>query len=473
MSVADGFKKNITDKVIGFGSHIQINHINANVSQESIPVQIEQEFYPFLDTLPEVKHIQIYALKPALIQVEHNKNDSLVEREIQGIICKGVDSLYDWSFISNHLYEGNLKPNNQKLDNNIVISKKIAQQLQIKTGDTLSVFFIKNNQPIKRKLNVCAIYNSGMEDFDNQLVYVDIELIQDLNDWGIRLDVTAEPYKDDKIKILPQIRGNHQVIMFDYGGGFSEQTFLIVPKRDTIIRIIAAGFDAVKYGEEPYLTGLPDTLYVEITDSENTDSFTLKKHHKKGTHIKYCGGFEVLLNKKEDLKKADEIIFKYIPPEFSTKTITELYPEIFNWLEFLDVNTQVIFVLMLLVSLISMSATLLVLILERTNMIGILKALGAQNNLLTNVFLRVAVKIILQGLIIGNIISLSICLLQYYTHFIKLDEETYFIAFVPVYFPFAKWIMINIITVVICFCILLLPAAIISKIKPIRSIKFQ
>lgn len=473
MCVAEGFKKNITDKVIGFGSHIQIHHINANVSQESVPVEIKQDFYPYLDTLPEVKHIEIYALKPGLIQVEYPVNDTNVEREIQGIICKGVDSMYDWSFINYHLYQGNKKLTKHKLDNKIIISKKIAQRLSIKLYDTLSVFFIKNNQPIKRKLIVDGIYNSGMEDFDNQLVYTDIELIQDLNDWGIRLDADAEIVEQDKIRIVPQVRGNHELIMFDYGYGFSEAASVIIPKKDTILRIIAAGFKLFKHGEEPTVSGLADTMYLEISAGQYTDSLAIKKYSKKGTHTQYCGGFEVLLNNLDELKRANEIILKYIPPEFSTNTINQLYPEIFNWLEFLDVNTEVIFTLMLLVSLISMCATLLVLILERTQMIGLLKAIGATNKLLAFVFLRVSAKIILWGLIIGNIISLSVCLTQYYLQFIKLNEEVYFIAYVPVHIPVLKWLMVNALIVSICLLTLMLPAAIVSKIKPIRSIKFQ
>lgn len=184
-------------------------------------------------------------------------------------------------------------------------------------------------------------------------------------------------------------------------------------------------------------------------------------------------GYEVKLNKYDDLIFTTSELLPLMPMHLQVKTIVDVYPQLFDWLGLLDLNVLVIIVLMVVVASINMSTAILILIVERSNMIGMLKAMGTNNKQVQHIFVFMAARLIGKGLLIGNILGLLICVTQYYLGWIKLDEEAYFLNQVPIFLNALDVLWINFGAFVLCLLIMLLPAQFVSKITPVKAIKFQ
>lgn len=366
VSIVSGFQREIRNKVIGFGGHIQITKYDSQNTYEATPIDKNQPFYPSLDTVKGIKHIQIYATKPGIIKTN---------QDIYGVIVKGIGSDFDWTFFNDKLKEGNpLKIDDKNPTNDIIISQTIANKMSIKLGDKMFLYFIQSDGQLRPKdFVVKGIYQSGLEQFDNLFVIADITHIQKRNNW-----------------------------------------------------------------------------------SENL-----------------VGGFEVIIDNYNDLNQLDQFIYDNIGYDLHSTTIIDRNPDIFNWLELQDINVIIIVLLMVLVAVINIISALLILILERTTMIGILKALGLPNWNVRKIFLYNAIHLIIKGLIIGNIIGIGLCLLQLKFGFIKLPEESYYVSEVPIELNWMSILMLNIGTLLVCFMMLILPSYVITKISPVKAIRFD
>jgi lipoprotein-releasing system permease protein len=184
------------------------------------------------------------------------------------------------------------------------------------------------------------------------------------------------------------------------------------------------------------------------------------------------GGFEVLLDNFDEVEEKGEAVYNRIGATLNSKTIVNAYPNVFDWIELFDNNVWFIIAIMILIAGINMITALLVLILERVQMIGILKALGSNNTSIRKIFLYNATYLILKGLFWGNIIGLAIIFIQHYFKIITLNPETYYVSTMPVYISFTAILLLNIGTLVLCFLMLIIPSFIITKISPSKSIKF-
>jgi lipoprotein-releasing system permease protein len=184
------------------------------------------------------------------------------------------------------------------------------------------------------------------------------------------------------------------------------------------------------------------------------------------------GGFEIILDNFDEISQKGDQIYNEIDATLNSKTIVEMYPSIFEWIQLFDNNVWFIIAIMILIAGINMITALLVLILERVQMIGILKALGSSNQSIQKIFLYNASTLILKGLFWGNLIGLSLIGIQYFFKIITLDPETYYVATMPVYISFSALILLNIGTLISCFLMLIIPSFIVSKIHPSKSIKF-
>ena len=362
--VVTGFKNDISDKIIGFGSHITISNFTNNQSYESEPISVEQDFYPSITDVEGVKHISTFATKAGIIKTAD---------EIQGVVLKGVSSDYDWTFFKDNLVRGSVfKVNDSVKSNQILISENISKTLDLNVGDGLVMYFAQN-PPRVRKFHISGIYNTAMSDFDKLFVLGDINHIQALNGW------------------------------------------------------------------------------------ENNE----------------VGGFEIQLTNFDDLDKITDEVYNLTPYNLNAQSIKEKTPQIFNWLDLQDVNVFVILILMLIVGVINMITALLILILERTKTIGILKALGATNWSVRKIFLYSAVNLIVKGLLVGNAIALSFAFLQKQFSLISLDPATYYMDTVPINFDLTYILLLNILTVVVCYLVLIVPSVIITKITAIKAIRFE
>ena len=185
------------------------------------------------------------------------------------------------------------------------------------------------------------------------------------------------------------------------------------------------------------------------------------------------GAFEVFVNDFDKIKTVGEEVYQQTASTLDTKTIIEKYSYIFEWLKLFDFNIIVILAVMILVATINMVVALLVLILERTQMIGILKALGASNWSVRKIFLYNAFYLIIRGLFWGNLIGISLLLIQRYFGVIQLNPENYYVNQAPVYLNWGYILLLNLLTVTVCFMVLLIPSYIITKISPVKAIRFD
>jgi len=363
-----GLQKKIKEKISGFNGDIQISHYDANNSKVTVtPVSRNQDFYPDFEGVPNVKKVQVFATKAGIIRTPN---------EFEGIVLKGVDKDYDWSFFSSYLLSGNIPGFGQELSNEVLISNKTANRLQLKTGDIFHMFFVKddpNLAPNSRKFQVAGIFDSGFEEFDETFIIGDIRHIQRINKW-------------DKDQV---------------------------------------------------------------------------------------GGFEVFIHDFDRLKNTGAEVYRSIDPTLNALTTAEKYPAIFEWLSLFDTNIVVIIGVMILIAGINMITALLVLILERTQMIGVLKALGNQNWSIRRIFLYNAAYLIGKGLFWGNLVGLGLLLIQRYFGVIRLNPQTYYVNEAPVYISVAAWLFINVGTLLLCLLMLLIPSYIVSKISPVKAIKFD
>jgi len=361
--IVTGFKKDVSDKIIGFGSHITITSFSDNQSYETEPIQISDSLNKSILKNPEVKHISTFATKAGIIKTKD---------EILGVVLKGVSSNYDWSFFNNNLIAGKCFNVNDSLrTNQVLISENSANSLQLGVGDDLIMYFVQD-PPRVRKFKISGIYNTAFTDFDKLFVMGDIKHIQSLNGW------------------------------------------------------------------------------------ENS----------------LVGGIEISINDFNKLDIVTQRIYDKIPYNLNAQSIKEKTPQIFDWLDLQDINVRVILILMLIVGGVNMITSLLILILERTKMIGLLKALGANNWSVRRVFLYSAVHLILKGLFLGNCIALGLAFLQKQFSIISLDPNIYYMNTVPVDFPFINIIVLNVGTIIVCYLVLIVPSIIITKITPVKAIRF-
>ncbi len=376
VAIVKGFQKEIREKIIGFGSHIQVTNYDNNTSQEPTPIGRNQDFLPALKQLKGIKHIQIFAVKSGLIKT---KTDN------EGVLLTGVGSDFDWSFVQKNLKKGSVfHVADTGIRKEIVISEKIAKRLDKKTGDRLLIYFITQKKATDsseamvfeqrvKEFFISGIYDTGFEEYDNKKVFVDIAQLQKLNYWS----------KDQ------------------------------------------------------------------------------------------VGGFEIMLYNFDDLDKIGEEVDGMVGQSLAAQTIRKSNETIFSWLDLQDVNAWIVIGLMVLVASINMISALLILILERTNMIGILKALGSDNWSIQKIFLYNASYLIGKGIFWGNVIGIGLCIVQKQFGLFTLSEETYYVSVVPIHMDLIYILLLNVGTLLTCLVMLLLPSFIVSKITPVKAIRFS
>ena len=371
VAVLTGFKQQIRDKIVGFGSNIQILNFDSNISLETIPISDTQAFIPGIKEMKGIRHVQVFATKAGIIKTEE---------AIQGVVLKGVGSDFDWDFFSSNIVDGRVfTVTDTGRINDVIISKKISDMLRLKTGDSFAMYFVQD-PPRSHRLTVRGIYETSLEEFDKMYVFCDIGHIKRLNGWT-----------DDQV----------------------------------------SGFE------------------IFIDDFDKLDEMTLAVRNQVG--------YKLL----EDETK------------FRVTNIRLRYPQIFDWLNFQDMNVFIIITLMLLVAGFNMIPGLLIIILEKTNMIGILKALGSDNGTIRKVFLYQASFLIIKGLLWGNLIGLGLAFLQLKTGLISLDPSSYYIKTVPVNLELSHILMLNAGTMIIIILMLLVPSQLISRITPVKAIRYD
>lgn len=379
ISIVLGFKKEITNKLTGLTTHISISSINVNPSNEPEALTLTKDSIELIKKLSFVKHFQGTTLKNGILKTNAQN---------EGVILKGVDKDYDFSFLKNALIEGAIPQYEDSLQKkDILISKRIAEKLDIKLNQKILVYFIVQHQIYDSTINqeitkyeqrsrdfiVTGIFKSSFADFDDHLLIVDTKKIQSLNYWN-----------------------ENQVAAYE----------------------------------------------IKIANFNEVDKYT--------NQIQELLGYG-----------------------YSVNNVKVIYANIFIWLEKLDINGIIVIVLMILVATINMITALLILILERANMVGLVKALGMNNVSVRKIFVYISLQLIVKGMLIGNIIGIGLCYIQQNFKPIKLDSEIYYVDSVAIEMNWPYLLVLNASTFIVCLIMLLLPTLILTKLTPIKTLKFD
>ncbi len=363
ISVVVGFKQEITQKVAGFGSHIQVVNFDNNSTYELQPIFVSDSLLQTIRSIQHVTHVSTFASKPGII-----KTDSA----FQGIVFKGTDY---WAYFEQNIVEGALP----SAPNEILLSTELAKRLQLHVGDNILCYFIQDDLRVRR-LYITGLYNTCMSEMDKLFILGDIALVRQLNAWQHNQVSGIEVLVDD-------------------------------------LRHLEQTTHAVYFATANRLDENGNTMY--------------------------------------------------------TQNLQQLNPNIFGWLDLLDMNVVIIILLMLCVSGFSIVTGLIILILDSVSLIGTLKALGADNQFVRRIFIYQAILLIGKGMLWGNAIGLVLCALQYFTHAIPLDAASYYVSYVPMAFPWGWWLALNIGTLLLSWLILLAPSAIITQISPAKVMHFE
>ena len=371
VAIVIGFKKEVRNKVIGFGSHIQITNLDNNSSYESKPIAVSDTLLRELRSFPGIRHVEPFATKWGILKTDD---------DFQGIVLKGIDADFDWTFFKDNLKEGELftvQPDKNSTD--VIISKYLSDLMGLKVGDSFLTYFVQDDVRA-RKFHISGIYDTGFLDYDKLFVIADIKQIRRLNGWD----------KD-------QVSG---------------------------LELLVNDYDQ--------LDQVAEDIYFDLAERQDRAGNT-----------------------------------------FYARSIKELNPMIFNWLDILDINVVVILALILAVAGFTMISGLLIIILERTNMIGILKALGQNNTSIRKIFLYVSFFLIGKGMLWGNLIGISLCAIQSYFHVVTLDPSIYYLDAVPVELSVLSLVLLNVGTLAASMLMMLGPSFLITKIDPAKSIRFE
>lgn len=518
IAIVTGFQNEVREKITGFNAPLFISKKGTTSLFECEPIHKNQTISDEISSIEGVRHVQQVAYKPALLQSLKfedkihlsNGKDSIINRqEIAGVLMKGVDGNYDWHFLKKHLKEGRLpRVDQQNITNEIVLSGKICKQLNFKLNQEITAFYVKN-QPVQRAYKLVGIYNTGLEEYDKKMVFCDLREVQKMNDYGMAssIELSDTLTKAGSIVVKANLSGNTENLMFDWGNGADLYSgYFIQTLKDTTIRLIVFQADF----ERNKNTAL-DTSYIQIkTPNKATIASLELKRDKEGNLIKefvdenhyylfsnkgkveviskegkgsaqdFVAGLEVQINDWSKLNAIQLAISQNIEMRptkhgelLQVKSILDNESDLFAWLSFLDYNVLIIVFLMLIIGVINVGSAMLVLIVMRTNFIGMLKAMGATNWSIRKIFLYQAGFLILRGMLIGNLIGVGLCFLQSYFGIIKLDPTVYFLDTVPVELTIVNWLLINFITFSVCMLALIVPSYVVTRISPAKSIKFN
>lgn len=359
-----GFKNTIKNKIFSLTSHLQVSKFTVNRSLEEASMPNNLEFIELVKNNPKIKSISKVAFKSIILKSEE---------EISGVVFKGIDKNFDWNAFSPNIINGRkINYKSSQISNELIISKKLAQEINVKLNDELLIYFIQD-PPRARKLKIVGIYESNVEEMDQIYVLGDLALIQKINNW--------------------------------------------------------------EEGE--------------------------------------FGHFEIFLKDIENLDLAKNELLNIFPQEYQVLKVTEILPQFFDWFKLLDRNILIVIILIIIVASFNMISVLLIMIMERTPMIGLLKAIGSLNGQIRAVFLINGAKIILKGLILGNFLGLSLCYIQERFKIIHLDPVNYYMNFVPIDWNWPVILAINIGVFFIVFIVLLIPSYLIRNISPVEALKYK
>ncbi|MDX1938367.1 MAG: FtsX-like permease family protein [Flavihumibacter sp.] len=367
--VTNGFQQTISQKIFNFWGHLRVQHFQPQrvAVAEELPIEKNDTVVQVLQQTNNITSVNSFATKNAILKTSET---------IEGILFKGVESNYNFKQLQPFLQQGRwMQYPDSGYSNEIVLSASTASQLQVKLGDALLIYFIQNDgtAPRARKLSICGIYKTGIEEYDKLIALGDLRLVQRLNNWQ------------------------------------------------------------------------PNQI----------------------------GGYEIFIDDYKKMDAVNETIFYQLPKEWNSHTIKEVYPNIFDWLGLQNKTILLVLIIMTIVAVLNLVTCLIILVLERTRMVGVLKALGAPNKTVQGVFLYQGAFITGAGILLGNLLALLLIWLQQRYGIIKLQEEMYYISKAVIETEWWHFVVVNLGVFVVCLLVLLIPTIIVRKIQPVKAIQFR
>jgi len=371
--IVKGFQGEVSRRIAGFGSHINIITPMSFASPEGYPITIDKALQDSIAAMPNVAHVQRFSEKIGILKTED---------DFQAINLKGVGADFDDTFIRECLVSGEVPAfSDTASSNRLLISQTQADALGLHVGDKVYAYFFADAVKMRR-FEIAGIYQTRMRQYDRTFALTDKRTVDRLNDW-----------------------------------------------------------DSLKAGG----------LEVRLTDFDRLDKTAAQMGRQLNGTLDAKGRPLAVVSIKEHPRTSG----------------------VFNWLSLLNTNVGLILLLVFCVAAFSMVSGLLILILERTNTIGVLKALGSTNGSLQTAFLYYAALIILRGMLIGNLLCFLLIFLQKQFQLFRLDPETYYVDAVPIAFNFWWWLAINVGTLLLTLLALLAPSTIIARIQPAKAIRFD
>jgi lipoprotein-releasing system permease protein len=413
--IMQGFQSEVKNRIYSFSNHLLITKYTMNNAVEEQPFKFTTDLQKHPEQFGFITHVQEYSHKAGLIKSED---------EVMGIVFKGVGKSFDAHQFSKNLVEGEfLHLPDSGYAQEVILSRIIADKINAKTGDDIVVHFFQN-PPRFRRLKIAGIYETNLSDyFDGKVIMGDIRLVQRLNDWSDEeaggLEVKVDLNYASDIELWSNAFTNH------------------LQRIDEVI------ISNPEYSGNRFLGSL-------------SALWEFKYDHDKAA-----------------LEAAAHTIGMSMDYDLYIQTVRDKYIQVFEWLDLIKRQVRILLVVILVVVCVNMISVILILVMERTQMVGILKAMGAQDSLVRSVFVFNGMSLIGKGLLLGNAIGLGLCFLQYYFKFIPLDPRDYYMEYVPIEWGWGTVVFLNLMVFATVTLVLLIPTRFITRINPIQAIRFD
>ena len=456
LAIVQGFQRDVRELVVGFGAHLRVVAADQGRAQGTDRVAWADVDTAALRAVQGVEHVQAFAQRPAILETGE---------EVDGVVVKGLGPDADPEFLGRALRAGVLPkwmPEGTAME--LLVSEIQARALGLDLGQRVRLLLADARGELRpRVFTVVGLYETGLQEFDGEFVFCALHHLQELSGWGIKARIRVS---DALVGDVPGLReidvvatGGQDRLRYTWTGtdwrGSGPHALL---GQGSAQVVVSDGGETV-----------PDTAWVTWDASGERPEVRLAG----GSSGRYVGGFELRVKDYDALWTISDSVFFAVPYDLDVRSVVDDHPEMFQWLAMLDLNVELIIGLMVLIAILNMASALLLLMLERTRSIGLLKAVGMADGPLMGVFVRLAVRILLRGLAWGNALGFGLALLQRETGWIALDARSYYLSTVPIEIDLARIATVELGILIVCALAMVLPARYISRLDPVESLRFD